>query len=520
MALIRTLGIVRNWPDQKAAEHETIERFKRSSEIAGYRMVEVNHFGVSDDGEEPDLVFTLHFETPKLCFQPTIHTLWNPAEFLFMRNKEQSLINADSNTFIASGGSPRNDRELAEAMGRSVKDFLPAIMPSLDEPIFQPLRRKTYRLFYAGINWERIRGPGRYSSLLKLLDDTECLDIYGPEQMFGIKVWEGYDSYRGEIPFDGESLIERASASGAYLCLSSDAHIKSELLSNRLFEACAAGAVIISNRNKAAELNFGDSIYWIDEGDEESTYLQVKAHLEIINGNPQEAFSKAKASQEIFLKHYPLSVMIRNAVNEASEKLSTYLNRYNADVESYASPSLSSKQWSLEHSPSVRPVPYSIGKALTALPANDHNFMITGSWIALSPQSATKLNPYWLDKCPFCGEEVGLGSLLHQRKDRYLLQPINIKYLTAHHSNEAIIHHRCTLDPHTRNRTDQGIKDIKLMLTKIIIGKSFPLPPDNLLRIRLTLDSLLFSFGRIIFKKTFMRRWHKQGLQIWIWLHS
>jgi hypothetical protein len=520
MALIRTLGIVRNWPEQKAAEHETIERFKRSSEIAGYKMVEVNHFGVSDDGEEPDLVFTLHFETPKLCFQPTIHTLWNPAEFLYKRNRKQSLINTDSNTFIASGGSPSNDQELADAMGRSVDDFLPPIMPSLDEPIFKPLKRESYRLFYAGINWERIRGSGRYSTMLKLLDAREDFDIYGPEEMFGIKVWDGYRSYRGQIPFDGKSLMKYANASGAYLCLSSEAHINSQLLSNRLFEACASGAVIISNRNKLAESIFGDSIYWLDEVDEESTFLQVNKFLERIQSNPADAFSKAKESQGIFLRSLLLSSMIRNAVTQASEKLSNYLNRYNADIDSYETSFRSQKIWLLEHSSSVRPVPHSIGKALSALPTKSDNFLITGSWLALSPEAAVKVNPYWLDSCPFCGNQIGLSSLIHQKVNRYMLNKIHTNSLNIYHSNEPILHHHCILQEHDRTETNQGLRGFKLTLTKRVIGKVFPLPPNGLVQVSITLDSLFFRCGRFIFKRTFMRRWHKQGLQVWIWLHS
>src|SRR5207237_1386987 len=101
----------------------------------------------------------------------------------------------------------------------------------LSDPIFKPALGDR-KLFYAGINWERIsKKAGRHGELLKILDKTGDLRIYGPKIFKGVDVWAGYKSYMCPVPFDGTSIIRLINKAGICLCLSSAAHQESELMS-------------------------------------------------------------------------------------------------------------------------------------------------------------------------------------------------------------------------------------------------------------------------------------------------
>lgn len=109
------------------------------------------------------------------------------------------------------------------------------------------------KLFYCGSNWEgHFRGQNRHVGLFKLLDNEGIVRFYGPEvvpEWNNYKPWEGYQSYAGEIPFDGVSLIRKCNECGIVLALSSDMHRRAGAVTNRVYEACAAGCVIISDDN-------------------------------------------------------------------------------------------------------------------------------------------------------------------------------------------------------------------------------------------------------------------------------
>ena len=66
-----------------------------------------------------------------------------------------------------------------------------------------PQLRMNTKLMPCGINWEKLTGKkGRFDELLKKLDENNLISIYGPEIFHGIRPWEGYRNYKGEIPFD------------------------------------------------------------------------------------------------------------------------------------------------------------------------------------------------------------------------------------------------------------------------------------------------------------------------------
>jgi hypothetical protein len=169
------------------------------------------------------------------------------------------------------------------------------------------------KLFYVGLNAEKaFAGPMRYGALIRYLNDTVSIDIYGPNNIFGRRGgWNGFNCYHGEIPFDGYSIIDRISTSGICLALSSPMHNAAHTVSNRIYEASCAGAVIISDDNPYTRRYFSNSVFYIDIMQPEERQIEkIKEILIWINSHPDEAYEMAQRSHQVFLEHFDLDVMV------------------------------------------------------------------------------------------------------------------------------------------------------------------------------------------------------------------
>jgi hypothetical protein len=439
-----TLGVYKNWPDKVAAEHESIERFKLSAGLLGINLEIVNDNGETKSGTSPDFIFALHFETGKTWPQPSIHPLWNPIDYLYDRGFAQNILNSCSHTFLASGGSTINDNRINEYRGLLRNPILSRFLPTLDAPIIEPSNLKNRRLFYAGINWERITGKTRFGELLNKLDSMGILDLYGPKEMFGVEVWRGFKSYKGELPFDGSSLVKTAARSGVYLCLTSEIHLHSQLLSNRLFEACASGNVIISNYHEGAHKIFGDSILWLKSNSESEMFSEILEHLKWLNQNPKLARLLAEKSQAIFKKSFLLSEQILMTVREASAANKQYLRefeRFNQSMKS-AEGSSTHKDWISPARQPLELIPHAIGRILLSVKDIDSSIdVIVGPWIARSPQSAVQLMPHNVRYCPFCLLSIGDANTLVRNHSVLVTQ--NFQSHITTYTSEPFLFHQC-----------------------------------------------------------------------------
>ena len=185
-----------------------------------------------------------------------------------------------------------------------------SISISASEPTTAPAEKKR-NLFYIGVNWELVYGGAvRSKSLLKKLDASGELTIYGPPVVRGIRVWEGYQSYAGSLPFDGQAVVSEIAKHGAALVLSHPGDIKTGLATGRIYEAAAAGAVIISDQNRAVREWFGDAVLYF-ENDSPTAFEQIMAHLDWMNTHQAQAAEMAREAQEIFRKEFSLDVALK-----------------------------------------------------------------------------------------------------------------------------------------------------------------------------------------------------------------
>ena len=325
------IGIICTWPwGVKNAESEVILRMQTACNNIGANLFCITKEGfIVDenfskttqkfDVNTLDFLITMHYEDFKMldCF--TYHALWNPPKItlqyslypLYMKN----IATNDDFLIYDKGGMSNhlksilidNPRNLDGASSLTASfSYTDAIEPELPKDI---------KLFYCGVNWERYikNAESRHTGLFKLLDEQDNVNLYGPEHS-----WDGYNNYKGSIPFDGTTILKEIHKCGVGLALSSDYHYRAGAATNRIYEISAAGCITISDTNSFIMENFGDSVLYIDydKKDYKKMYEQINNHLSWIKNNPEAALEKAKKAQEIFKTKFSLEKQLtENYIN-------------------------------------------------------------------------------------------------------------------------------------------------------------------------------------------------------------
>ena len=316
-----TIAVIRMWPEQACAEHECVERIRTAAELVGVRVIELDKFGhivgtprQRVAREDVDFVIHLHYETAKTYDAVSVAAMWNPTQFYFDWGFDRHWSNQMSHDVYAYTGSPEIKKLVRASRGDFVAADMPLLNHTLADPIIPPRMHDQYRVFYCGINWEKLTNkPARHDAVLRELDKQGVLDVYGPTEIRGIKLWDGYKGYHGSLPFDGRTIIGKIADAGACLVFSSEAHINSGIMSSRLVEAMAAGAVVIGDEHPFLTAAIGDNYIRVPSSPPaEERATRIVEALERFGRDPQEALALASASQQRLLDAYHLCTQLAN----------------------------------------------------------------------------------------------------------------------------------------------------------------------------------------------------------------
>lgn len=349
------VALIHNWPGSRNAELDLIGRMHKVLTGLGHDPTVIDPFGnpldlagelIGDvaplDGSAFDFCLNLHFNNPQWldCFSYAVN--WNPVAYLLRdpnhgtpQPRRELLYLAAclaGHDLILSAGSAETDQLVAALAERPNPA---AAFPDLrlhtgcqSEESVAPVSLDDFRVFYIGVNWERIvdssRSDRRHGGLLERLDANGRVDFYGVAKVCGIEPWKGFRNYRGELPFDnGMSIIRTANRCGVSLVLSSPQHRASGLVSMRIFQACAARTVVISDDNPFIVENFGDTVLTFEYStDPALTCERIERLIGWIEQHQEEAAAKAERAHRIFTERFALN-----------RELGTLLERHAATVE-------------------------------------------------------------------------------------------------------------------------------------------------------------------------------------------
>ncbi|MBR0649734.1 glycosyltransferase [Roseomonas terrae] len=284
------------------AEAEWIRRCIAACERLGFSAVSVVS---SDDIMEAkvDCVLATHHFTPKLTSVPTIGLMWNaPVYFAGDQAAHDAILSYDGHLCGSEPIAQWVDDFLA-SRGKESVIHEGLMLPS--SPDSGPADRlpPVLRLMYAGIHWD----GSRHGEVFRHLDGQVPMDIYGPPE-----AWKDRpDSYRGPLPFDGTSVIEALRRSGVALCLHKGAHRDWNCPSMRLFEAAAAGALIITDDFEFPRVWFRNAALYVNpELPPPQVARQVIGHLRWAAANPMAAQRLATRANELFRSRLSLESML------------------------------------------------------------------------------------------------------------------------------------------------------------------------------------------------------------------
>ena len=298
------IAIQNSWPNiPQSAEAEWIRRFFTACSKLGFEPIEVI---TSDDIIQchPDCVLVTHEFSPKLTPFPTLGLMWSPPAF-FAEDpvRRRSILSLDGYLCGARQIAQWID-DFTTSLGKRAVVHDGLMLPSTpDAGPAGPLPPQL-AIMYAGVHWD----GSRHAAIFQGLDGRIPLKLYGPSDAWG----DRGASYRGALPFDGVAVIGAIKDAGIALCLHKAAHRAANCPSMRLFEAAAAGALIITDDFEFPREWFRDSVLYVDaELPPPMVVEQIVSHVEWANRSSEAVNRLANRSNELFRRCLTLESMLR-----------------------------------------------------------------------------------------------------------------------------------------------------------------------------------------------------------------
>jgi glycosyltransferase involved in cell wall biosynthesis len=295
-----------------SAEKEFISRSIIALRRLGHQAF---HVRTSDEVDkiDPDVVIVTHEFVAKTTDHFTVGLLWSPLEHY---SKDQDRIKA-----IRSW-------DLIVPINEDVRGFAKSLHPAsrADEAVsdvsFFPStqiveigipQQSEVGLAYVGAHWD----GNRHKQLFEALAPAVDLHVYGPPDK-----WQFIpDRYKGDIPFDGESIVSTLNRHGAVLAIHKSTHHLADTPSMRIFEACAAKCLVFTEPMASIKALFGDTLEYIDVTAQPRKIAEhIQNRLAYYNSKRQELKKKIEAAHIIFSQHACLEVLYRDLCTEVKEK--------------------------------------------------------------------------------------------------------------------------------------------------------------------------------------------------------
>ncbi|AFY75129.1 glycosyl transferase [Synechococcus sp. PCC 7502] len=324
------IAIHNSFIGQHAAENEISRRICLAAENIGWQANTV--ISATEIKEySPDFVIVTHFDTPKLSEFPTYGCMWNPPVFMekyedWIKELNKELLNAyfdypefyfryknilSYDAYLVSSSQIEQWLELQLLKKDNEKKYFftpfftscnatEYVIPNIQEP----------NLAYMGTNWD----GKRFKQLFKQLDRKAYMEIYGSKWDYLKK------SFRGTLPFDGVSVLNKLRLAGVGLCLHKPEHCQAETPSMRIFEIIASGALAICGEHKFIREAFGNSVLYIDtEASVSEQVKQISNHIDWIRNHQTKALEMSKAAHDIFIEKYTLEKLLLGIIPHHQE---------------------------------------------------------------------------------------------------------------------------------------------------------------------------------------------------------
>lgn len=319
---VKVVAIKKYWPKQKVAEHEVISRIEIALGKLGYSILLIDENGLRlDNGQliqAGDALFCLdlHFLTPKVFPGISVGALWNPPDFHALFGLAASIDYQFSHDLYVAANIPRS-KSLLSLVAPNYSEALLPLNHTVPGDFLEPKKSGALNVFYIGIGWDKTAGfKGRHHDLIRELEKRTQVEVYGPTRLAdGTRPWGGLRSYVGPLPFDGKSVIEQVNKSGFALAFSSESHRAAGILSNRVFEAIAGGALPIVESDIESPFNLDEAIKIDVSVSNPEIARSIADEVRLLTSNREEFYSRVLALQEKMRNGFVLESQLQALIN-------------------------------------------------------------------------------------------------------------------------------------------------------------------------------------------------------------
>lgn len=275
-------------PARPAAEAEVYRRMSIAADRLGWSCCRTNS-ARDIEAFAPNVVLAEHFLVAKLTPFPTLGLLWNPPGFWDVHDDNvKNIVSYDGHLF-----ADRHTRQV-------VRDLVSPLATRFVEGQWFPtcqatvLPREARRgIAYLQTGWDN----DRHGELLARIARTMRLRRYGHGSQ--------------ELPFNGTSVLQVLAGHTAALCLHSDLHRRTGTPSARVFEAAAAGAVIISDHHEFVREVFGNAALYVDaDASPARVAAQVAEHVSWLESHPSEADRLRASAHQTFSERFEFETLL------------------------------------------------------------------------------------------------------------------------------------------------------------------------------------------------------------------
>ena len=285
-------------PSAAIAEAEVFARLAIAVERLGWSCLRSSNTRAIE-AFGPDVVLAEHFLIPKLTAFPTLGLMWNPPAS--MGEQEQFLKNTISyDGFLFSDDATRQ-YHLDIAAPLTIRHVTGRWYPTCQQTVLSNGPRSG--LAYLSTRWD----GDRHGELIAQIKNRNGLHFCGPPKGSMLATLNPI-----MLPFDGISVLSELGGRTASLCLHSDAHRRNGTPSARVFEAAAAGAIIISDENHFVRDTFGEAALYFDvEKPASGAADAVARHLDWISSHPDDADRMRIAAHRKFVEQFSFEGLLR-----------------------------------------------------------------------------------------------------------------------------------------------------------------------------------------------------------------
>lgn len=296
-------------PGRDPADQAAFPALRGAAERLGCALISCGN-SMEIEAADPDYVLAAASTRPKLTRHPTFGVIHEPRErFLLDPEAFNNLLTYDG-YFAISETLHAFLRNILAGIGREGEIGFYASGPArLDAraPVEELAARGGIKLAYLGPE-----GDGDQPALFAGLDREGLVDVYGPRAAWAHLTG---GSYRGGPPDDGDASARLYATTGAGLVLLPPEHLRDDIVSPRVFEIAAAGALCVAGDTPWLRRHFGDSLYYFDQRAPAPRVVQrLRDILREIREDPAGAAARAGAARRVFEQRFSADVLLGNTI--------------------------------------------------------------------------------------------------------------------------------------------------------------------------------------------------------------